>query len=228
MNWQWNVAWEAVRVIGVEGARMTLLLSALGIVFGTIIGGLVGLLRSQKPTGGVLRVVHGLAGAYVELIRGTPFLVQLYLVYYGVPLFFNGLDIPPLPAGIAAISLNSGAYVAEIIRAGIQSIDKGQTEAGRSLGLTFWQTMRHIILPQAVKRSLPPLGNEFITLIKESSIVSVIGIHEISFKARIVGSSNYAPFEPMLVSAIMYLILTWITGRVVAVMERRLKTGDQH
>ena len=226
MAWNWNVIREAWPVV-LEGARMTLFLSAMGILFGTVVGMLVGVLRSHKQTNPVLRVLASLSTVYVEVMRGTPFLVQLYLVYYGAPLFF-GINIPEIPAGIAAISLNSGAYVAEIFRAGIQSVDKGQMEAGRSLGLNYQQTMWHIILPQAVKRALPPLGNEFITLIKESSIVSVIGIQEMSFKGRIVGSSNYAPFEPMLVVAVVYLIMTWVTGRLVLALERRLKTGDQH
>lgn len=226
MNFRWNVVLENWPVF-VEGARMTLFLSLLGIVFGTLIGMLVGLTRSQRYQNPGFRLLRGVLTAYVELMRGTPFLVQLYLVYYGAPLIL-GLDIPEWPAGIAAISLNSGAYVSEIFRAGIQSIDKGQTEAGRSLGLTWWQTMRHIILPQAVKRSLPPLGNEFITLIKESSIVSVIGIQELAFKGRIVSSSTYAPFESLFLVAIVYLIMTWVTGRLVASLERRLKSGDQH
>jgi glutamine transport system permease protein len=174
-----------------------------------------------------MRVISAVSTVYIEIMRGTPFIVQLYLVYYGLPLFF-GVDVPELLAGIAAISLNSGAYVSEIFRAGIQSVDKGQMEAGRSLGLTWWQTMRTIILPQAVKRSLPPLGNEFITLIKESSIVSVIGIQELQFKGRIVSSSTYAPFESMFAVAIVYLIMTLVTGRLVALLERRMKSGDQH
>jgi His/Glu/Gln/Arg/opine family amino acid ABC transporter permease subunit len=226
MSWRWDVVWQALPVV-LEGARMTLLLSALGVLFGTLIGMLVGLLRSQTPQHPALKALYGVATFYVELMRGTPFLVQLYLVYYGAPLFF-GVNIPELPAGVAAISLNSGAYVSEIFRAGIQSVDKGQMEAGRSLGLSFWQTMRYIILPQAIKRSLPPLGNEFITLIKESSIVSVIGIQEMAFKGRIVGSSTYAPFEPLAVVAVVYLVMTWITGRLVMALERRLKTGDLH
>lgn len=226
MTWRWDVFQQAVPVV-LQGAKITLLLSVLGIVIGTVIGMLVGLLRSHKQTHPALKVLHGLSTGYVELIRGTPFIVQMFLVYYGAPLFL-GINFPPLPAGIAAISLNSGAYVSEIFRAGIQSIEKGQMEAGRSLGLTYWQTMRHIVLPQAVKRSLPPLGNEFIMLIKESSIVSVIGIQETMFKSRIVGSINYSPFEPLLVATFVYLAMTFVTGRLVAYLERRLKTGDQH
>ncbi|MDF2627563.1 MAG: glnP 3 [Symbiobacteriaceae bacterium] len=226
MQFNWGVVLENWPVF-LEGARMTLFLSALGVVFGTLVGMFVGMLRSQSYKNPVMRVISAIAAFYIEIMRGTPFIVQLYLVYYGLPLFF-GVEVPELLAGIAAISLNSGAYVSEIFRAGIQSIDKGQMEAGRSLGLTWWQTMRTIILPQAVKRSLPPLGNEFITLIKESSIVSVIGIQELQFKGRIVSSSTYAPFESMFAVAIIYLLLTFVTGRLVGLLERRMKTGDQH
>ncbi|HYG59416.1 MAG TPA: amino acid ABC transporter permease [Symbiobacteriaceae bacterium] len=227
MNWRWDVVQEAWPVILLEGARMTLMISALGILFGTVIGAMVGLLRSRRPDSLVMRLLYGAAGGYIELIRGTPFLVQLYLVNYGAPMFFD-INIPELTAGIAAISLNSGAYVAEIFRAGIQSVDKGQMEAGRSLGLNYVQTMRHIIMPQALKRSLPPLANEFITLIKESSVVSVLGIKEMSFMGKIVGSSFYAPFEPMAVVTVGYLVLTFVTSKGVRFLERRLKTGDQH
>lgn len=226
MSFNWNVIFENYGVF-LEGARRTLYLSALGVVFGTLIGMFIGLLRSQKPTNWLLRALYSIASFYVELMRGTPFIVQLYLVYYGAPMLF-GINIPEWPAGIAAISLNSGAYVSEIFRAGIQSIDKGQMEAGRSLGLTWWQSMRQIILPQAVRRSLPPLGNEFITLIKESSIVSVIGIQELTFKGNIVKSATYAPFEAMLAVAVLYLIMTWVTGRIIRSLEGRLQSGDQH
>jgi His/Glu/Gln/Arg/opine family amino acid ABC transporter permease subunit len=227
LTWHWNVVLENWPVY-VEGVKMTLLLSALGILFGTVVGALVGLLRSETRYQNVVgNILRALATLYVEIMRGTPFIVQLYLVYYGLPLMFH-VDVPELLAGIAAISLNSGAYVSEIFRAGIQSIDRGQMEAGRSLGLNYWQTMRHIILPQAIKRSLPPLGNEFITLIKESSIVSVIGIQELQFKGRIVSSTTYAPFESLFVVAVVYLVMTFITGRLVNLLERRMKTGDQH
>lgn len=226
MEWRWDVfqlAWPVIY----EGAKLTLLISVLGILVGSIIGVLVGLLRSRKPESLVIRLLYWLAGAYIELVRGTPFLVQLYLVVYGPSLLF-GLNIPELTAGIIAISFNSGAYVAEIVRAGIQSIDKGQMEAGRSLGLTYGQTMRHVVLPQAIKRALPPLANEFITLIKESSVVSVLGIPEIMYKSKVVGTTTYAPFEPMLVATLFYLVLTGVTSQLVKLLERRLGTGDSH
>jgi His/Glu/Gln/Arg/opine family amino acid ABC transporter permease subunit len=203
------------------------MISALGILFGTVIGTCVGLLRSRKPENLAVKLLYWLAGGYIELIRGTPFLVQLYLMAYG-PYLLLGTNLPELTAGILAISLNSGAYVAEIVRAGIQSIDKGQMEAGRSLGLTYGQTMRHIILPQAVKRALPPLANEFVTLIKESSVVSVLGIQEITFKGRVVGTSTYSPFEPMLVVTLCYLVLTGVTSQIVKLLERRMAASDSH
>lgn len=226
MVWRWDVVQLSWPVI-FEGVKITLMISALGILFGTLIGICVGLLRSRKPENWLLRILYWLAGGYVELVRGTPFLVQLYLVVYGPTLMF-GLNIPELTAGIIAISFNSGAYVAEIVRAGIQSIDKGQMEAGRSLGLTYGQTMRHIVLPQAFRRALPPLANEFITLIKESSVVSVLGVQEIMYKSKVVGTTTYAPFEPMLVATVFYLVLTGVTSQLVKLLERRLGTGDSH
>ncbi|MBP2019574.1 His/Glu/Gln/Arg/opine family amino acid ABC transporter permease subunit [Symbiobacterium terraclitae] len=226
MNWRWDVVQMAWPVV-FEGAKLTLVISALGILFGSIIGFLVGLIRSRRPDSLPLRLLFWLAGGYVELVRGTPFLVQLYLVNYG-PYLLLGTNIPELTAGVIAISLNSGAYVAEIARGAIQSIDKGQMEAGRSLGLTYGQTMRHIILPQALRRALPPLANEFVTLIKESSVVSVLGIQETTFKGRMVGTTTFAPFEPMLVVTVYYLIMTGVTSQLVRLLERRMGRSDSH
>jgi len=226
MNWRWDVVQMAWPVV-LEGARLTLLISALGILFGSLIGFTVGLVRSFQSKSLPMRILYWLATGYVELVRGTPFLVQLYLVAYG-PFLMFGTNIPELTAGILAISLNSGAYVAEIARGAVQSVDKGQMEAGRSLGLTFGQTVREIILPQAFRRALPPLANEFVTLIKESSVVSVLGIQETTFKGRIVGTTTFAPFEPMLVTTVVYLIMTGVTSQLVKLLERRMGVSDKH
>lgn len=226
MNWRWDVVLEAWPIV-LQGARITLYLSVLGVLFGTLFGGVVGLLRSQRPRGPVAKLFYGIATLYVELIRSTPFLVQVYLLYYGIPLFSGGqIQTEAFSTGVLAISINSAAYVSEIFRAGIQSIDKGQTEAGRSLGLTWGMTMRQIVLPQALRQALPALANELITLIKESSVLSVIGLQETTFKGRIVGSSNYAPFEPLLVVTLVYVVLTQVTAQVVKWLERRMGTHD--
>ncbi len=222
--------WDAIPVfvpLIFEGVKITLQISALGVLFGTLIGLLVGLVRSQKTRNLAQRALYGLATLYVEAVRGTPFLVQLYLMYY-VPYFLLAIDLPALTAGIIAISLNSGAYVAEIFRGAIQSVDRGQMEAGRSLGLTFTQTMRHIILPQAFRRALPPLANEFASLIKESSVVSVLGVADIMFKAKTVGAAHFAVVPALVVAAVYYFLLTGITSQLVRLLERRLGKSDSH
>lgn len=223
---RWDVIPVFIPII-FEGVKITLQISALGILFGTLIGIIVGLVRSQKPKNPVLWLLYGLATAYVEVVRGTPFLVQLYIMYYG-PTYLLDIDLPGMTAGVIALSLNSGAYVAEIARGAIESIDRGQMEAGRSLGLTFGQTMRHIILPQALRRSLPPLANEFASLIKESSVISVLGIADIMFKAKTVGTSHFAVFPALLVAAVYYLVLNTIASILVKLLERRLGKSDTH
>ena len=210
-----------------QGVKITLQISALGVLFGTLIGLVVGLVRSKRPTNLFLWLLHGLATVYVEVVRGTPFLVQLYLMYYA-PYFLLGIDLPALTAGIIAISLNSGAYVAEIFRGAIESVERGQMEAGRSLGLTFAQTMRHVILPQAFRRALPPLANEFASLIKESSVISVLGVADIMFKAKTVGTAHLAVVPALAVAAVYYLLLTGITSQLVRLLERRLGKSDSH
>jgi polar amino acid transport system permease protein len=166
-----------------------------------------------------------LAVGYIDFIRGTPLLVQIFIIYYGMPPFI-GTAIPPYIAALIALSINSGAYVAEIVRAGIQSIEKGQTEAALSLGLSSSATMIHIILPQAFKRIIPPLGNEFIALLKDSSLVSAIALEELVRKAQIVAGRTFRPFEVWFVVAIMYLIMTVAVSRIVSILERRLRVGE--
>ena len=187
---------------------------------------------------GVARVIHNkvinmLSGIYVDFIRGTPLLVQIFMIHFGLPpvlglLFNNGQPIPlnPFISALSALSINSGAYVAEIIRAGIQSIDRGQMEAARSLGMTYRQAMRYVILPQALKRVIPPLGNEFIAMLKDSSLVSVIGMEELVRKAQIIITRTYRPTETWLEVALLFLVMTIPFTRIVAHLERRLKVDD--
>lgn len=203
----------------IEGAKYTLIIAILTVLLGTILGLILSLMKISKN-----KVLNGIASVYIEFVRGTPVLVQLYIVYYGIPSL--GIEIPDLLAGVITLSLNSGAYVAEIIRAGINAVDKGQTEAARSLGMSSFLTMRYIIIPQAFKNILPALGNEFITIIKESSIVSIIGIGELMYKSDTVKGLTGQPFEPLIVAAIMYFIMTFTLSKVLGLMERRLKTSD--
>jgi len=198
------------------GAKNTIIIAIFSVLFGVILGIILGLMKQSK-----FKPLKVFATAYIEFVRGTPLLVQLFIIYYGLP-----LNLTEIPAGVVALSLNSGAYVAEIIRSGIEAIDKGQMEAARSLGMTHAQSMRFIILPQAIKNILPVLGNEFITIVKESSIVSVIGVSEIMYNANTIRSNTFKPFEPLLVAAVVYFLLTYTLSKLVIFAERRLKTSD--
>lgn len=199
------------------GAGITVEITAISVALGLIIGCLVGIARlcSLKP-------LRYLANVYVDFIRGTPLLIQIFLVYFALPGII-GQRVDPFFAAIAACSINSGAYIAEIFRAGIQSIDKGQMEAGRSLGLNWVQTMRYIIMPQAFKRIIPPLGNEFIAMLKDSSLVSVIGFEELTRRGQLIIARTYASFEIWMIVAIIYLVMTFAVARLVGALERRFE-----
>lgn len=199
----------------ISGTANTLLLSALTVIFGLLGGVILSIMKitNFKPT-------QKLAGAYIAFIRGTPLLVQLYIVYYGLK------DIPMFLAGVVAMSINSSAYIAEIIRAGISAVDKGQLEATKSLGMTTAMAYKQVILPQAFKNILPALGNEFIILIKESAIVSVIGLHDLMYNVDTIRGITYKPFEPLLAAAFIYFILTAILSKGVEAIERRLQVSD--
>lgn len=200
------------------GAGITIQITATAVFFGFLIGCLVGIARLCN-----IKALRMLAAVYVDFIRGTPLLVQIFIAYFALPAIL-GHRVDPFVAAISACSINSGAYIAEIFRAGIQSIDKGQMEAGRSLGMSWSQTMRYIILPQAFKRVIPPLGNEFIAMLKDSSLVSVIGFEELTRRGQIIIARTYASLEIWTCVALMYLFMVLIVSRFVAYMERRYKT----
>ncbi|TBL80809.1 ABC transporter substrate-binding protein/permease [Paenibacillus thalictri] len=202
------------------GLSYTLLLSALGVLFGFIIGLLISLLRMSG-----IRSITWLGTTYVEILRGTPMLVQLMIIHYGLALTL-GINFTPLQSGIITLSLNSSAYLAEIFRAGIQGVDRGQMEAARSLGMGRGLAMRHIILPQAFKTVLPAIGNEFITIIKESSIISVIGMADIMYQAGIVKNITYKGLSPFIIAAAIYFVLTFLLSKLLGVWERRLGASD--
>jgi polar amino acid transport system permease protein len=204
----------------VRGTMVTLSVSFFGVIFGTMIGVVLSLMRLSKN-----KILKAVATAYIELVRGTPLLVQLYIVYYGFPMIIP-FELSRMTYGTIAVFLNSAAYVAEIIRAGIQSIDKGQMEAARSLGMTYGTAMKHIIIPQAFKNILPALGNEFIVLIKESAIISVVGIHDIMYNADTLRGITYKPFVPLVYAAIIYFVVTFSLSKLLGVFERRLRAGD--
>lgn len=197
------------------GAGITVQITALSVGFGLLIGMCVSLARLSR-----IMPLKLLAAVYTDFIRGTPLLVQIFIIYFAMPLVL-GTRIDPFVAAISACSINSGAYVAEIFRAGIQSIDKGQMEAGRSLGMSWAQTMRYIIMPQAFKRIIPPLGNEFIAMLKDSSLVSVIGFEELTRRGQLIIARTYGSFEIWMTVAFIYLVMTLTISRLVAYLERR-------
>ncbi|MGO0913780.1 amino acid ABC transporter permease, partial [Clostridioides difficile] len=177
------------------------------------------------------KVLRAISSIYIEVLRGTPLLVQIYIVWFGLPQL--GIRFPMLfgipsefIASAFALSVNSGAYVAEILRSGIQSVDNGQMEASRSLGLNYWSTMRYIIIPQAIKNILPSLANEFITLVKESSIISVIGVVEIMRTADIVKNAAFRALEPLIVAAAIYFVITFTLSRLVGLLEKKLSVSN--
>lgn len=204
----------------VVGTRTTLILAFFAVLFGTILGLFLSLMKLSK-----IKVLKAIAIAYIEFVRGTPLLIQIWIIYIGLPLII-GVDLPDILTGIIALSLNSGAYVAEIIRAGIEAVDKGQMEAARSLGMNQGMAMREIIIPQAFKNILPALGNEFISIIKESSMVSVIGVAELMYNSGTVRAASFLGLEPLIVAAAIYFVITFILTRVMGALERRLKASD--
>jgi len=202
------------------GAGVTIQITVLSTAIGFVIGLIVGVARISN-----LRVLRMLSEVYVEFFRGTPLLVQIFLFYFALPVI-TGQRIDPFIAAISACGINSGAYVAEIFRAGIQSVDDGQMEAGRSLGMTWLQTMRYIIVPQAFKRVIPPLGNEFIAMLKDSSLVSVIGFEELTRRGQLIIAKTYGSFEIWMSVAVIYLVMTLTISRFVAYLERRYRVHD--
>lgn len=210
-----------------EGVRNTLIIAFFTVLLGTILGTLMATARMSH-----LKPLKWLATAYIEFFRGTPLMVQLMFIFYGLPMI--GVKFPEVSfipdfdrfaAGVVAMSLNSCAYVAEIIRSGIQAVDRGQAEASRSLGFHQGQTMRLVILPQAVRNILPALGNEFVTIIKESSIVSIIGIADLMYRTKGVIAKTYNSLECLAIAALIYFVLTFVSSRLISLMERKMSRG---
>ena len=212
-----------------QGMLCTLSLSAFTVIFGFILALLLSLMRMSR-----VKLLKAIATIYVEVIRATPMMVQLFLVYYVVMAhvslptwkLFGFIRFERFVPGVVALSLNSGAYLSEIIRSGIQSIDIGQTEAARSLGLTQGQNMRFIILPQAIKNILPAIANEFVTIIKESSICWTVGVQEIMSAVNSVKAATYTIAEALIVASCIYFCLTFPTSKIIQYFERRMRRGD--
>jgi glutamine transport system permease protein len=213
---KYSVIWESVPIL-LEGVKLTIWITLFGLLIGFSLGAVAGLAKASRKN-----YAKRIAGAYIESIRGTPLMVQVLFLYFGLPLA-TGMRIPPLVAGIIAIGLNSGAYIAEIVRGAIQSIDKGQTEAGRSIGLSRFQTMLFVIWPQAFKRMIPPLGNQFIISLKDTSLLVVIGVGELTRQGQEIIATNFRAFEVWLTVAIIYLVLTMTIAKLLNIFERKMR-----
>ena len=201
-----------------EGATTTVLLSFFSVIVGVGCGTLMALARLSQN-----KFLSKAAKVYIDIIRGTPLLVQLYLVYFGLA---TVLDLNDFVSGVIAVSVNTTAYIAEIIRSGIQSVDKGQMEAARSMGMPKRMAMRQIILPQAMKNILPAIGNEFATLITETSIVSLIGIHDLMYSSDTVRGATFTVFIPLLMTAFLYFVMTTTIAFFMDKLERKLQASD--
>ena len=209
-----------------NGAKLSLFIAVCATFFGIILGIIAAVFKTCKS-----KVLNFIGKWYIDIIRGTPMLLQLSFFYLGVPMLYqmitgNYLGLSSLPVGITAISINSGAYSCELIRSAINSIDKGQWEAGLSIGLSDSQVMKEIILPQSFKRIVPPLTSEFITLIKDSSLVSTIGVVELNKSSSILGARFYNYFFPMIGAGIIYLVLTLVISKLTSRLERKLAESD--
>lgn len=208
-----------------SGTSVTLLLSFISLTFGFVIGLLACLAKISNS-----KILKAISNIYIEVIRDTPLVVQVCIFAFGLPQI--GIEFPPMlgydslfTAGVFALTLNSGAYVAEIMRSGIQAVNKGQMEASRSLGFNYWQSMRYVIVPQAIKNILPALANEFVTLVKESAIMSFVAISDIMFIANSVKNSTYDGLGPYLFAALIYFIITFILSKLVGIFEKKMSTG---
>jgi polar amino acid transport system permease protein len=221
MSFDFNLIWNSLPLL-LTGAGVTIEITLMAVSLGFVIG----LITSICRLSGV-KILKFIAVCYVNIIRGTPLLVQIFIIYFALPMII-GQRINPFVAAVSACSLNSGAYVSEIFRAGIQSVDNGQTEAGRSLGLSWGQTMRYVILPQAVKNIVPPLINEFVSMTKETSIVSVIGFEELTRRGQLIIAKTYGSFEIWITVAAIYLIMTCGIAQLGAILERRFAVGDRN
>lgn len=202
-----------------EGVGVTLQLAFFTVLFGSLLGLIVAVFRRTQ-----FFPLRWIMNAYVAFIRGTPLLVQVLLIVYGLPQV--GVKLPRMTMCVLALVINSGAYMAELIRSGLQSVERGQVEAAGSLGMSNAQTMLYIILPQAIKVTLPAMGNEFVAIIKESSILYAVGVYELTYQAYKLASVNYYYIETLIVAAMVYFVLTYAATGLLKILERRMRRGD--
>lgn len=202
-----------------EGLKNTIIMAIFATLIGILLGIIISIIKDSHEKSGKFKISNWICTTYVNIIRGTPVLLQLMIIYYVI---FKSVEINGVLVGIIAFGLNSSAYVSEIIKAGINSINKGQLEASRALGFNYSQSMKYIIMPQAIRNILPALGNEFITLLKETSVASYIGIIELTKASDIIASRTYDYFFPLIIIALIYLIMTLGLSKLVKLMERKL------
>ncbi len=216
----WSKYWQ---VFLLEGLKNTLILTCISVALGTLLGALVALCKMSR-----FRLVRFLISIYIEVIRGTPILLQLYVFYFVLPNVFSFMKLSPFMWVSIALCVNSAAYVSEVIRSGIQAVDKGQTEAARSLGLSGSQTMTKVILPQAIRNILPALGNEFIMMLKETSLASTFFLGDLMTSYQIVKGASYLTLEPMTIIAIIYLCITFPLSKVVERFEKKMANPNSY
>ena len=207
-----------------DGLKITLLVTVFAVLIGVVLGFLIAIVRTTHDKTGKLKILNVICRVYLTVIRGTPVVVQLMIIYF---IIFGSVDISKVLVAIIAFGINSGAYVAEIFRSGIMSIDNGQFEAGRSLGFNYAQTMMYIIMPQAFKNVLPTLCNEFISLLKETSVSGYIALQDLTKGGDIIRSRTYDAFMPLIAVALIYLIMVMILSSLVTRLERRLARSDR-
>ena len=206
-----------------DGLKITLLVTVFAVLIGVVLGFLIAIVRTTHDKTGKLKILNAICKVYLTVIRGTPVVVQLMIIYF---IIFGSVDISKVVVAIVAFGINSGAYVAEIFRSGIMSIDNGQFEAGRSLGFNYAQTMMYIVMPQAFKNVLPTLCNEFISLLKETSVSGYIALQDLTKGGDIIRSRTYDAFMPLIAVALIYLIMVMIFTKLVNLLERRLRNSD--
>ena len=206
-----------------DGLKITLLVTVFAVLIGVVLGFLIAIVRTTHDKTGKLKILNAICKVYLTVIRGTPVVVQLMIIYF---IIFGSVDISKVLVAIIAFGINSGAYVAEIFRSGIMSIDNGQFEAGRSLGFNYAQTMMYIIMPQAFKNVLPTLCNEFISLLKETSVSGYIALQGLTKGGDIIRSRTYDAFMPLIAVALIYLAMVMIFTKLVSLLERRLRNSD--
>ena len=215
----WSQYWKLFLFTGLKN---TLILTFISVALGTVLGTLVAMLKMSKS-----KILRFIASVYVEVLRGTPILLQLYVFYFVLPNIFKFMKLSQFMWVSISLCINSSAYVSEVIRSGIQAVDKGQTEAARSLGLSSWQSMRLVVLPQAIKNVLPALANEIVTMVKESSICSVLGMAEMMFAAKTIAGSTGISLAPYTMAALVYFCINYPASKAIEAIERRMRRGDK-